>query len=127
MHSELRRPSSIHLDRFVAALDERLRHEVRVTRRVLVPIAVTRLIRSLKIRSMAFVQGGALALTALAVMVAVGIGPAVNSQWHNGPSEPLAAPSIHSDSLLLVKSRTSAFGVAIEGRHTTLVTRGIYQ
>ena len=107
MHSEPRRPDSINLDRFIESLDERLRGEVKHTRRLVLPEGVRRLMRAFKIRALAFVQAGALALTAMAVIVAVGIAPSMRAQ--PADDSVLAAPEVKPRSLVIQKAAAIEF------------------
>lgn len=104
MRSEPRRPAEINIDRFVEELDARLRLEMRTTRRTSLPQFVNRVVRAIKIRSLALLQGGALVLTALAVIVAVGISPGLGGSGGNAYSpDVLAAPTVEVDSLIVAK------------------------
>lgn len=104
MHSETRRPDTINVDQFFETLDRRLRTEVRETRRVTVPNAWNRFIRALKIRALALFQGGALMLTAFAVIVAVGVAPAViNAAGSQESDGVIAAPTVRTQSLVVSK------------------------
>ena len=109
MPSEVRRPSEIRLDRFVDNLDARLRAEAVKTRRIRLPARVNVMLRALKVRALAVLQGGALALTALAVIVAVGIVPAVRPNGAAVSTGPLAAPSLTPQSLAVMKGEIRAF------------------
>jgi hypothetical protein len=104
MHSEPRRPDHINLDRFVEKLDERLRGEVGRVRRAILPRRINRLIRAAKVRALAIVQGGTLALTAIAVIVAVGIAPSIDSGTVTEDSSILGAPKVKTESVVLMRA-----------------------
>jgi hypothetical protein len=104
MHSEPRRPHHIHLDRYVETLDERLRQEVVRVRRAALPRRLNRLIRALKVRALAIVQGGTLALTAVAVIVAVGVAPSFDSAVVTESTTILAAPTVKTDAMVIMKA-----------------------
>lgn len=122
MHSEARRPDHINLDRYVETLDERLRGEVGRIRRAILPDRVNRLIRAIKVRAFAIVQAGALALTAMAVIVAVGIAPTLTSETVPEESALVAAPAVRTESVVLLKAGDFEFApnsatiLAAEGR-----------
>lgn len=92
MPSEMRRPGPIDIESFVLALDRQLCEEVvRVERRSL-PGVFHRLARTLRSVLQPILQSGAMALTSLAVIVAVGVAPATIRD--PGPVDaPLAAPT----------------------------------
>ena len=93
MPSDMRRPATIDIDEFVMAMDARLRDEVGRTRRWMLPEAVKHPIKALKAAGKPVLQSGAMVLTALSVIIAVGVAPATlsTSQPENAP---LAAPTI---------------------------------
>ena len=103
MHSEARRPAEINLDQFVDRLDARLRDELAVTRRVTLPTTINRWLQAFRIRALAFIQGGAMAVTALAVMVAVGVAPTIRSADVAVSESPLSSPVVKVDSYLAEK------------------------
>jgi hypothetical protein len=103
MHSEARRPAEINLDQFVDRLDARLRDELAATRRVTLPTTINRSLRAFRIRVLAFIQGGAMAVTALAVMVAVGVAPTIRSADVAVSESPLSSPVVKVDSYLAEK------------------------
>ncbi len=103
MHSEARRPTEINLDQFVDRLDARLRDELAVTRRVTLPTTINRWLQAFRIRTLAFIQGGAMAVTALAVMVAVGVAPTIRSPDVAVSESPLSSPVVKVDSHLAEK------------------------
>ncbi|HSK06230.1 MAG TPA: hypothetical protein VK990_01835 [Acidimicrobiia bacterium] len=88
----MRRPRAIHVEEYVAALDRQLREEtMRIERRSL-PHAVHRLTRALRTALQPILQSGAVVLTSLAIIVAVGAAPA--SMRTPAPADaPLATPS----------------------------------
>jgi hypothetical protein len=92
MPSEMRRPRAIHIEEYVTALDRQLRVEViRMERRAL-PQVVHRFARVLKTALQPILQGGAIALTSFAVIMAVVAAPA--SMRTPPPATPtLATPS----------------------------------
>lgn len=104
MHSEPRRPQHINLDRYIETLDERLRGEVGRVRRAVFPRRLNRLIRALKVRALAILQGGTLALTAMAVIVAVGVAPSFDSATVTETSSVLAAPTVKAESIVIMKA-----------------------
>lgn len=122
MHSEARRPDHINLDRFVEKLDERLRGEVGRVRRAVLPRRLNRLIRAIKVRAIAIVQAGTLAVTAMAVIVAVGIAPSLYPGTISEDSTTLAAPDVKTESMVLMKAGNfefapnSSFVLAVEER-----------
>ena len=96
MPSEMRRPGRINVDDFVSALDVRLRAEVGRTRRWAIPDSLKHPLRALRTVAKPMIQSGSMVLTALAVIIAVGVAPATLST----PTElaaPLAAPSVSAD------------------------------
>ena len=103
MHSEARRPAEINLDQFVDRLDARLRDELAATRRATLPTTINRWLRAFRIRALAFVQGGAMAVIALAVMVAVGVAPTIRSADVAVSESPLSSPVVKVDSHLAEK------------------------
>lgn len=113
MPSEVRRPTEIRLDRFVDRLDERLRDEAVKTRRARLPVGLHAMLRAVKVRALAVLQGGALALTALAVIVAVGVVPAMRPDGSTATNGPLAAPSLTGESLTVMKGEFHALAAAL--------------
>lgn len=125
MHSEPRRPDPINLDRFVESLDERLRGEVTRVRRVVLPPRIRRFMRAVKVRALALAQGGALALTAFAVIVAVGLAPSIRGAQPTEDSI-LAAPDVKPRSMVIHKANTIEFA---PNSRTVLAAeeRGLYR
>lgn len=94
MQSEMRRPEMPPIDRYVEAVDERLRAEIRVHRRSIPPPWLISLFRHLKGLAKPLAQSGAMALTALVVIVAISATPAARSGDLVAPrTGPLAAPN----------------------------------
>lgn len=92
MPSEMRRPGAIHIDDYVARLDRQLREEVaRVERRSL-PGFVLRIARAAKTALQPLLQSGAVVLTSIAVIVAVGVAPATMRD-PAPPETPLGSPA----------------------------------
>ena len=103
MPSEMRIPEIPEIDRFKDTLEERLRLEVLSYRRAALPRVVFVVFGKLKALAKPLAQSGAMALTALAVIVAISATPAARSGDLVTPAAtPLAAPSsqqlIESDS-----------------------------
>jgi len=96
MPSEMRRPATIDVNDFVAALDTRLRAEVGRTRRWAIPEQLRHPIRALRIIAKPMIQSGSMVLTALAVIIAIGATP-TNVTRPAEFSSPLAAPSLSAD------------------------------
>ncbi|GEM_PF-2867509 len=92
MPSEMRRPGPIAIDSYVLALERQLSEEVGRVKRRSLPAAFHRLARSLRAVLQPILQSGAMALTSLAVIVAVGVAPATMSD-PRPIDTPLAAPS----------------------------------
>ncbi|MGH8914409.1 MAG: hypothetical protein ACRDZM_07835 [Acidimicrobiia bacterium] len=91
MSSEMRRPGAVNIKSYVAALDLQLREEApRVDRRAL-PGAVLRLVRSLRSILEPILLSGAMVLTSVAVIVAVGAAPA-SMRVPPSSEAPLATP-----------------------------------
>jgi len=103
MQSEARRPAEINLDQFVDRLDARLRDELAATRRVSLPTRFNRWLRAIKIRALAALQGGAMAVTALAVLVAVGVAPPIHPTDVAVSESPISSPVVKVDSIIAEK------------------------
>ncbi len=103
MHSDARRPQDINLERYIDTLDQRLRGEVTRVRRFVLPSGMRRFLRAVKIRALAVVQGGALAMTAIAVIVAVGIAPSMKDGVDQSETSILAAPTLKTESIAVHK------------------------
>jgi hypothetical protein len=97
MPFEVRRPDVIDVDDFIASLDTRLRDEIGRTRRFVLPDGLKHPIRAFKTLSRPLLQSGAMVLTALAVIIAVGAAPATVSRTPEEVTAPLAAPTISTD------------------------------
>jgi hypothetical protein len=88
----MRRPGPINIDDYVAALDLQLREEVaRIERRTL-PDGFHRVARAVKTVLQPILQSGAMVLTSIAVIVAVGAAPA-SMQTPAPVDTPLATPT----------------------------------
>lgn len=95
MPSEMRRPGAMHLDDYEDALERLLREEALSRRRRRVSGLLHRLARSFRSVLRPTLQSGAMVLTSLAVIVAVGVAPA--TMRDPSPADaPLAAPSARS-------------------------------
>ena len=92
MQSEMRRPGPIHIEGFVGALDLQLRDEVPRVRRRALPEMFHRFGRSLRSMLQPIFQSGAIILTSVAVIVAVGAAPA-SMRTPPPANTPVAAPS----------------------------------
>ncbi len=96
MPAEMRRPTAIKVDDFVAALDDRLRAAAGNTRMWAIPERLKHAIRTLKTLATPTIRGGAIVLTAAAVIIAVG----ATSATVGAPIQatlPLAAPTVSAD------------------------------
>jgi hypothetical protein len=94
MHSEMRRPDPPKIDRFVETLDRRLRLETLAYRRAYLPPSILNLFRKLKVLAKPLAQSGAMALTALVIIVAISATPAARLGVPvSSGTTPLAAPS----------------------------------
>ena len=94
MPSEMRRPEIPNLDHFYTTLDSRLRSEAVVSRRTIPPRSLYALLHALRKLAKPLVQSAAMALTGLAVIVAVGATPAATSgDLAHSLTTPIAAPS----------------------------------
>lgn len=94
MPSELRRPELPNLDHFYTILDKRLRTETVNARRSIPPRSLYSLAYAMRKLAKPLFRSAAMAMTALAVIIAVGATPAATS-GHVAPSltTPIAAPS----------------------------------
>jgi hypothetical protein len=106
MPSDWRTPEPPKIDRFVETLDERLRLETLAYRRTFLPPKLVDVIRKLKVLAKPIAQSGAMALTALVIIVAISATPAARLGTPVAPgSTPLAAPDrtaiVNSDSSFL--------------------------
>lgn len=94
MPSEMRRPEIPNIDRFINRLDERLRLEAVHISRAVPPWGVTSLLHKMRKLIKPLAQSGAMAMTALAVIIAIGATPAATTGDLATPrSTPLAAPN----------------------------------
>jgi hypothetical protein len=112
MSYEMRRPGTIQIDAFIASLEVQLREEVRRQARRILPTRWHRGVRALKTLVRPLLQTGAMVLTSVAVIVAVGVAPA---------SLPGAPPV---DTRLAVPTPRADFivsDVAVSGRHTVVI------
>lgn len=93
MPSEWRTPEAPKIERFVETLDERLRLETLAYSRAFLPPKLVDVIRKLKVLAKPIAQSGAMALTALVIIVAISATPAarLGSPVASG-STPLAGP-----------------------------------
>lgn len=106
MSSEMRTPPSPKIDRFVETLDERLRLETLAYRRAFLPPRLVDLVRKLKVLAKPLAQSGAMALTALVIIVAISATPAARL---GSPVVPDSAPLAAPDRGVLVESDISFF------------------
>ena len=106
MHSEMRTPPAPKIDRFVETLDERLRLETLAYRRAFLPPLLVDLVRKLKVLAKPLAQSGAMALTALVIIVAISATPAARL---GNPVVPDSAPLAAPDRGALVESDISFF------------------
>ncbi len=79
MPSEMRRPGPVKIDNYIALLDTQLRGEVSRVERHPMPFLIQRIARVLKTALQPLIQSGAVVLTSIAVIVAVGVAPATMS------------------------------------------------
>ena len=94
MHSEMQRPELPKIDRFVETLDRRLRLETLAYRRAYLPPSIRNLFAKLKVLAKPLAQSGAMALTALVIIVAISATPAARLGVPiSSGTTPLAAPS----------------------------------
>ncbi len=97
MRSEWRTPEPPKIERFVETLDHRLRLETLAYRRAFLPPQLVDVLRRLKVLAKPIAQSGALALTALVIIVAISATPAARLGSPLAPgSSPLAAPDHHA-------------------------------
>lgn len=94
MPSEMRIPEHPKIDRFVETLDHRLRLETLAYRRAFLPPRLIDLFKKLRVLAKPLAQSGAMALTALVIIVAISATPAARLGTPAAPaSSPLAAPN----------------------------------
>ncbi|MFZ0626422.1 MAG: hypothetical protein WAN34_07995 [Acidimicrobiia bacterium] len=92
MPSEMRRPGPVNIQTFVSQLDLRLRDEVPRTPHTSLPTFVHRVVKDIRAFLAPVLQSGAMVLTSLAIIVAVGVAPGTLSAPDTG-SAVLSAPS----------------------------------
>ena len=92
MPSEMRHPGPINIERYTDALDRQLSSELSQTRRSALPESFHRFARVLRSVLQPTLQSGAMILTSLAVIVAVGATPG-SIRAPAPPHTALAAPS----------------------------------
>jgi hypothetical protein len=96
MPSEMRRPGPIAIDGFSAALDLRLRAAVKQTRHQTLPSRLLGLLRSVRRVLQPLMQSGAIVLTSLAIIVAIGVAPGTLQRPIATANAPVDAPSSSS-------------------------------
>lgn len=102
MPSEMRRPGPINIERYIDALDRQLSGELSQTRRSALPESFHRFARVVRSVLQPTLQSGAMILTSLAVIVAVGATPGsirAPAPAHTALSPPSAALVIVSDGM----------------------------
>jgi hypothetical protein len=91
--TQFRIPEHPKIDRFVETLDHRLRLEALVYRRAFLPRRLIDLFKKLRVLAKPLAQSGAMALTALVIIVAISATPAARLGTPAAPAaSPLAAP-----------------------------------
>lgn len=94
MPSEMRRPEIPNLEHFYTILDGRLRTETLTTRRAISPRSLYAMLQAVRKLAKPVIQSAAMALTGLAVIIAVGATPASTSgDLAHSLTAPIAAPS----------------------------------
>jgi hypothetical protein len=88
----MRRPGTIDIETYISALDLQLRDEVTRVRRRPLPHVILRLWSTLKSKLQPILQSGAIVLTSVAVIVAVGAAPA-SMRTPSSSNTPLVIPS----------------------------------
>lgn len=106
MRSEMRIPEHPKIDRFVETLDHRLRLEALVYRRAFLPPRLIDLFKRLRVLAKPLAQSGAMALTALVIIVAISATPAARL---GTPAAPAASPLAAPDHNAVVDSDFSLF------------------
>ncbi len=91
MPSEMRRPGPIDIEVYIGALEIQLSDEAALVGRRSLPESLRRFIRTLRSLLEPTLQSGAVILTSLAVIVAVGVAPATTGA-PTVSDTPLAAP-----------------------------------
>lgn len=102
MPSEMRRPGPINIERYIDALDRQLSGELSQTRRSALPESFHRFARIVRSVLQPTLQSGAMILTSLAVIVAVGATPGsigAPAPAHTALAPPSAALVIVSDGM----------------------------
>jgi hypothetical protein len=102
----MRIPEHPKIDRFVETLDQRLRHEALVYSRAFLPPRLIDLFNKLRVLAKPLAQSGAMALTALVVIVAISATPAARL---GTPAAPAASPLAAPDHNAVVDSDLSLF------------------
>jgi len=92
MPSEMRRPRTVDIEDYVAALDRQLREEVASIERRSLPQVFHRIGRVLRTTLQPILQSGVIVLTSFAIIVAVGAAPA-SMPTPPSPDTLLATPS----------------------------------
>jgi len=92
MPSEMRRPRTVDIEDYVAALDRQLREEVASIERRSLPQVFHRIGRVLRTTLQPILQSGVIVLTSFAIIVAVGAAPA-SMPTPPSPDTLLARPS----------------------------------
>lgn len=94
MHFEMCHPDIPKTDRYIQVLDSRLRAEVATQRRIMMPRVLSVILHRLRALVKPLLQSGAMALTGIAVIIAISATPAANIGDGAGPLVgPLAAPN----------------------------------
>ncbi|MCB1246939.1 MAG: hypothetical protein KDB69_06730 [Acidimicrobiia bacterium] len=88
----MRIPDTPDIRHFVDLLDERLRHETVSYRRSALPRRLSSFLARMRTLLKPLAQTGALALTAVLIIVAFSVAPSPNPGPVPRPSDPLAAP-----------------------------------
>jgi len=97
MHSEMRIPEVPPMEHFKSTLDARLRVEITRQRRAIFPAAVRGLVHHLRSLIKPLLQSGALAMTAIVVIIAISATPAATTGDNETPrAAPLATPDVRS-------------------------------
>lgn len=93
MPSEMKTPEHPKIDRFVRTLDHRLRLETLAYRRTFLPPRLIDLFKKLRVLAKPLAQSGAMALTALVIILTISATPAARFGTPATPtSSALAAP-----------------------------------
>ncbi|HEY5890019.1 MAG TPA: hypothetical protein VIW94_04895 [Acidimicrobiia bacterium] len=97
MHSEMHTPEVPPMEHFKLTLDARLRIEVARQKRAIFPSAVTGLVHHLRSLIKPLLQSGAMAMTAIVVIIAISATPAATTGDNEIPrAAPLAAPDVRT-------------------------------